>query len=306
MQTWRRNLVLADLIDEIDSNRPAPVIWLKGSQFLQEQTYPSGVRRLSDIDVLVKKEDLPEWSLFFENLGFKPHRSVDWITSADYDRTVSSTWFTGSVQGQTTTIDVHWNLIDFPARRLVDLWNMSMEPVWNHSSDRKLAPEQRLLYIADHAFTHSFRRWKWFIDMKAVVDGNEFDEDFFRREVERFGMSKILRVTVETFKSITDLNLLPAKLRDCFQDSGSLSSTERRFVRRSSRAKSEVGDYLKVCYEQLHRPSDKIRFLRKIIWPGPEAIPDLAEKPSMLEMLRIYATRTLKVLKEGTEIFSRV
>jgi hypothetical protein len=304
MKTWQRNQELREVIESIDRREPAPYAWLKGADLLRENVYPAGTRRMSDIDLLLMREDIGEWTRYLEQLGFSAHRAPGWVKSTSFDRSVSSTRFFRKDGQQTIILDAHWHLVDFPARRKVGTWDYDIGSVWKRVDNHRLSVEDHFLYMVDHAFTHSFRRWKWFVDIGVILRSRSLDPERLDDRVNRWNLGRVMRLCDETFRSITGQNLVPD---ESLRGSGEgITSAESRFISRSSQAESGTGDYLKICLGMIDDWSSKIQFLMNILWPPPAAIPNLSAPPSVVEATWIYARRTLRVVRKGWKILTRV
>jgi hypothetical protein len=128
---------------------------LKGP-FLAERLYESAVLRVSrDLDLLVRKADLPRAEATLNAAGFAPG------TPDDYHRP----W-----RRQTTTVELHhdvenplaFNFHVAGALQRARPATSQREPCW------QLAPEDELLFLCVHAVRHRFERLSLILDLQLA------------------------------------------------------------------------------------------------------------------------------------------
>lgn len=304
LATWSRNKIYKNTIREITERAEEERLrhcWLKGATFLLEDRYPPGVRRLSDLDLLIRRENLGRWYALFREMGFDTYRSLEWIEKNDHSSYVSST-FCDRNEPIEVRLDVHWHLVDFPARRAVGDWNWSLESVWSRHEDHKLSAEHRLLYQADHAFSHSFRRWKWAVDLYYLEQENELDYDFLWTVAKQWNIRAIVQMTKSFVDGLLSVEWLqPLEERE--EDSMDVDQSE--FVRSGLKGTNRKADYLRICASLLDGIMDKLTFWRWILLPPPSALSDLTRQPGYFEWLLIYLERIWDVAKSGIRTYVR-
>ena len=153
-----RNMILfhklVDILKRCNEEK-IPVIPLKGA-YLAEHIYNSiGVRTMSDIDILVKQEDLQRVEQILLSNGFQPEQGVREI----FDNTPHF-GYTLVENNQPMMIEVHWDLI--PARDdlpvdIKSIWKNSRPSEINTVPAYEMAPEDLLLHLSVHASKHVFQ-----------------------------------------------------------------------------------------------------------------------------------------------------
>lgn len=297
------NRLLHDEIENIDSEvreHDLPYAWLKGGAFLRNDTYPKGVRRLSDLDLLLRKQDLGIWHDALTKLGYGTHRDPEWIRSSSFSDSVSSTFYTREQNGKTILIDVHWHLVDYPARRAAGRWDFEMEPVFRAIEDRSLAPEHRILYLLDHAFSHEFRFWKFVTDLHHVLENHSLDRSFLKEEADRTHFGDTLQLGMSFLKLFFD-----GTLPDHFREPLGEYVPEKRgaFEEKALRGELPKSVFLRQSFRWLKSCRQRLVFLTNIVFPPVSAVPRISSDSSFLEVLRLYGRRMRRVLRRGPAIW---
>jgi hypothetical protein len=293
------NRFLLDELEEIDSKvrqQSVPYAWLKGGVFLRDEIYPKGVRRLSDLDLLLRKQDLTLWHEIFEDLGYRTHRDPQWIQSPGFSESVSSTFYTKQRAGKTILIDVHWHLVDYPARRSTGRWNYDMAPVFESLKDQSLAPEHRVLYLVDHAFSHEFRFWKFLTDLHHVLAAHPLDRNFLRNEASRMNYGDSLKLGLSFVEEFWN-GQVPAHIRGPLEDFfPEENESPGAFVKKALNRNLPESSFLRQCYTWLNSYQQKGTFLWRILFPPVSAVPRISSDSGLAETIRLYGGRMGRVL----------
>ncbi len=144
-----------------------PFIVLKGLSLL-EHDYPSlGMRDMSDIDILIKKDDLLEVDHCLFLMGYLPRDSVasrainnppGYLASLDYRK-----------DGQAfVNLHIHWHTVNTSTPATMFAGCVDIERIWEKAVPSKIAdtdarilsPEHTVIYLCEHAMRvgHSFDR----------------------------------------------------------------------------------------------------------------------------------------------------
>ncbi len=150
----RRKHWLGEALRELRS-RKIPVIVLKGA-YLAEAVYMSRVGRpMSDMDLLVHREDLEAAAQALTDLGYRPEREY----FLDFELQVGHQLPPFFREGA-TPIELHWQLVE-PE----DPCKIEVSGLWDRACPAKVAgepalglcPEDLLLYLCLHASKHGLR-----------------------------------------------------------------------------------------------------------------------------------------------------
>lgn len=167
------------------NEKSIPAIVLKGP-FLAENIYSQkNIRPYTDLDILVKKEDLPSTQLLLSELGYKQCYEIPrfWWEEEYPERT-----FTKNKPGN-LLVEIQWNILDKKSYLqsmnfdVADIWEKASKGEINGQPTLKMAPEHLLIYLCLHlSVTHHFERLIWLRDLAEVVNfyRNSFDWGYFK------------------------------------------------------------------------------------------------------------------------------
>ncbi|MBA3015749.1 MAG: nucleotidyltransferase family protein [Proteobacteria bacterium] len=180
-----------------------PVIILKGAA-LAELYYPNpALRAMSDIDILVKSEDLDALNLIFSKIGYKTesqrpegHRDKPerYLTTRIYRRQ----------DKEGLPFHVHTHLLNSTIPNDYFLDNFPIAPLWKAAQPVKIAgtkalvldPRHQVLHLAEHSLrvTHSLTKLHYLYDIDQVVRNSEkkIDWQVLCREAEHWQMGSFL------------------------------------------------------------------------------------------------------------------
>jgi hypothetical protein len=193
-------------------------IVLKGIA-LAEHVYPSiAMRGMSDVDILVKKDDLFKVDDCLSSLGYISqdssvvkaiHNPVGYLASLEYRKDAKSP----------LNLHVHWHIVNtsVPATMFVEridinrLWENSTMTAVADSRARMLRPEHLIIYLCEHALRvgHSFDRLILICDIFFAVKIFEkiIDWDFIVEESRRFNLSLFIYYSLSIVKHYTSLEI---------------------------------------------------------------------------------------------------
>ncbi|MBU1726820.1 MAG: nucleotidyltransferase family protein [Candidatus Omnitrophica bacterium] len=198
--TSSKNILIYEELKKIISvfqKSDIKVILLKGA-FLAREIYRNiGLRSMTDIDILIKKEDLRLAHEVLISMGYiEPGAYKDFLQS-DSLTPLNSLMYTKSGQ-RGLMVHLHWHLIN--STWPLDHWvkKMDMRRIWELARPMTidgtqvfmLSPEHLLIHLSEHALNHSFEKLIILSDIAAALEyyGNDFDWKLFREEAERFDL----------------------------------------------------------------------------------------------------------------------
>jgi len=194
-----------------------PCIVLKGIA-LAELVYPSiGMRGMSDVDILVKKEDLFKVDNYLSSLGYISqdssvekaiHNPVGYLASLEYRKNASP-----------LNLHVHWHTVNtsVPATTFIEqidinrLWENAAMTAVADSRALMLRPEHLIIYLCEHALRvgHSFDRLILICDIFFSIKAfeNIIDWNFVSEESRLFGLSRFVYYGLSIVKHYTSLGI---------------------------------------------------------------------------------------------------
>jgi hypothetical protein len=178
-----------------------PVIALKGAH-LAEAVYGNiALRPMSDVDLLVRKEDLGRVEKHLLEMSYLPAACNRQIAEDNYD-------FVYSSPDKGLSVEVHWTFLPstLPFRIDMDgLWKRSRAVTLGGVEVSVLCPEDLLLHLCLHASKHLFDiGLKPFCDISATIRhyGEEFDWDLVRIRSGQAGIANAVYLTLELAREL--------------------------------------------------------------------------------------------------------
>lgn len=214
LKTLSRNMVLYEHFRQIVTElgkAGIDVIPLKGI-YLAEFLYKDiGLRQMSDIDILVRKEDAQKCVTILEGLGYQKGLSLAEMVGLD---TNSLQHLTPMVK-QGVSVEIHTKLQGGREKfsvNLDDIWNNSIPSVTAGVSIKALDIHHLLIHIATHLekhFTTERIQLNGFIDTLSIIENFEKEVDWGRIEslCEEYGCPRNFHRILGLAKKYFDCNL---------------------------------------------------------------------------------------------------
>jgi hypothetical protein len=143
-----REREIEEIVQKINA-AGVPVILLKGAH-LAEEIYPDpALRQMTDLDLLVPREDIERTKEILLRLGYLPVKSfwIDFETSVSHQLPIF-------VQDKHLPIELHWTILlpTLPYAVDVDgLWNRARTYFFSNTERSGLSPEDLILHLSIHA-----------------------------------------------------------------------------------------------------------------------------------------------------------
>ncbi|MBN1148983.1 MAG: nucleotidyltransferase family protein [Anaerolineales bacterium] len=180
LQNAGRNIVLFHQLGKVlRAMRGAgvEVIALKGAHLAELIYADRALRSMSDIDLLVRREELGRARQVLEQLGYAPSRRFQTEREAAIHLHLPPYHKPGQA-----VIELHWNIALPSAPTQVDieaLWSASRLATIEGTPARTLAPEHLLLHLCLHFCQHDFKLGlRHLCDILAVVEAPESGLDW--------------------------------------------------------------------------------------------------------------------------------
>ncbi|MDI9569814.1 MAG: nucleotidyltransferase family protein [Pseudomonadota bacterium] len=217
-----------------------PFLVLKGLA-LAENVYPHfGMRTTSDLDVLIRREDLLRADAALGGAGYHardstPRRALlnppGYLASLEFHRP-------GSVFSY---LHLHWHLVNTSVPAFGFIENIDMERIWNRSRTglvacaeaRLLGPEHLIIYLCEHGLRvgHSFDRLNLICDLYYAIKnpGAPLDWDLAAAEAKELGLRNFVYLGLRIVQAYGGKALLDDATMEKFAPP-SLSVWERLFL----------------------------------------------------------------------------
>lgn len=173
-------LALEQIVEIQDALKETGIkfILLKGSSLISTVYNNLGLRSFVDIDILVRKNDLPAIKSKLENLNYRLQ---------DYKQVSLLERFGCAdlpfLKEGSLPLDIHWQLCQYERFKGIIKFNeeqLFQDAVYvdiNNCRLLSLSKEDLFLYHSMHlALVHKFWGFTWFYDLKAIID--YYQEDF--------------------------------------------------------------------------------------------------------------------------------
>jgi hypothetical protein len=162
-----------------------------------------GRREFSDLDILVRKHDVPALrKLLFSN-GFTPRPELSAAQHAAILRFDCSHNFANE---KNIWLDIHWDFIVPSAAVHIDtdkLWDRLQPIPVNRRVLKTVSVEDLLLILCLHGFTHFWERLGWIADVAALIDSQEkIDWPLLLKNADRTGSRRMILLGLYLAKNL--------------------------------------------------------------------------------------------------------
>lgn len=252
-----------------------PCIVLKGIA-LAEHVYPNiATRGMSDVDILVKKEDLFKVDDYLSSLGYISqdssvakaiHNPVGYLASLEYRKNASP-----------LNLHVHWHIVNTSVPATMFVERIDINRLWEHSAMTSVAdgralmlrPEHMIIYLCEHALRvgHSFDRMILVCDIYFAIKTFEksLDWAFVAEESRRFNLARLVYLGLTIVKHHTGLNDLDGCLAELRP--AALTWGESFFLRLQLSNRRIRGSSYFVYLAMNRGLADKIKFITRTFFP---------------------------------------
>ena len=280
---------------------------------LAEYLYPSpGMRGMSDVDLLVRKDELLQVNACLEALGYRAVDGDAAVALANPEGYLSSLEY-HRVDRMPPILHVHWHPVNtsVPAEAFAPFFDV--DSLWDRAAivrlddveTKILSPEHLLIYLCEHALrvNHSFDRLILIYDIVRLLDtfGDLIDWSAVVSDAGAFHLSGLVYFALKQVDYDADA-VLPEGILERLRPLR-ITWEQRMFSRLQQRGlRIRGGSYL--LYLSMNKgPSKKTRFLLRSLFPPGIIRRQRREahnthRPSRLERVRIFeiAAHLVRVL----------
>ena len=182
------------------------VIVLKGAA-LAETVYGNlALRPMSDVDLLVKKEDLYHIDEQLKILGYFPSDRA--VNDIDFSSTYLTTLDYRSSFKNFPSFHIHWHFVNSTIPHEHYTKNIKMEDIWQDAEKTRIAqvetwvmaPHHLLIHLSEHALrvTHSLGKLSFFCDINEAINfyQQRLDWDRLIKDSFKFGLDRMVYLTL--------------------------------------------------------------------------------------------------------------
>ncbi|MDO9530041.1 MAG: nucleotidyltransferase family protein [Syntrophales bacterium] len=286
------------------NQRELQVIVMKGAALAETVYGNPALRSMSDVDLLVKNEDLHRVDELLKKLGYSPaDRSVD---DVDFTSTYLTTLDYRNPAKNAPSFHVHWHFVNSTIPNESYIGYIKMDDIWRDAVRATIAdtetwvmsPHHLIIHLSEHALrvTHSLSKLSYFCDIDRVINyyGKGLDWDILVRDTIKFNLNKMVYTTLYFSAYFVKANvpedvLLKLKPKR-------FSIPEKIFMRKTAENKRIPGMSYLIHLSMNKGLAKKLKFVGKTLFP-PKDI--LAQRSYISEAdmnYRYYLNRIREVL----------
>jgi hypothetical protein len=162
-----------------------------------------GRREFGDLDILVRKHDVPAVRKLLVGNGFTPRPELSAAQQAAKLRFDCSHNFANE---KNIWLDVHWDFVVPSAAVQIDTDKLldRLQPIpVNRKVLKTVSVEDLLLILCLHGFTHFWERLGWIADVAALIDSQEkIDWPLLVKNADRMGSPRMISLGLYLAKSL--------------------------------------------------------------------------------------------------------
>lgn len=162
IKNWLRHQQFLLSLEEIRRALPDAIelSLLKGMALVPDLYHHPGERFMSDIDLLIRPQDLEGIEPVLISLGYQKRNENNWKANHHKQH------FTRLAHGIEVTLEFHTQV--FAAEPAGHRWRFEKSPVMGYG---RLALEDHLVFLSGHiGYQHTFARLMWLLDIHLLID----------------------------------------------------------------------------------------------------------------------------------------
>ncbi len=295
--------VLGNILD-VFNKAGLKVIVLKGAA-LAETVYGNlALRSMSDVDLLVKKEDLYRINEQLNDLGYYPtDRSVD-------DVDLSSTYLASldyrNPLGNSPSLHIHWHFVNSTIPNESYMREIKMEDIWRDAVRTNIAnteawvmsPHHLIIHLAEHALrvTHSLSKLSYFCDIDRSINyyGKRLDWNLLVQDTMKFNLNKMVYTTLYFTRYFIEAKIPEDVLLKLKPERFSIP--EKIFMRKTAENKRIPGMSYLIHFSMNKGLLKKLKFVGRTLFPPKDILAQRSYISGSDMNFRYYINRIRDVL----------
>ncbi len=182
------------------------VIVLKGAALAETIYRNLALRLMTDLDLLVRKEDLSRIDEQLKILGY--YSSDILVNDIDFSSTYLTTLDYRSSTDNSLSLHIHWHFVNSSIPNESYIKNINMENIWRDAEKipianvetRVMAPHHLLIHLSEHALrvTHSLSKISFFFDIHEAVNFHteRLDWDRLIKDSFKFNLNRMVYISL--------------------------------------------------------------------------------------------------------------
>jgi hypothetical protein len=226
------------------------------------------LRQFSDLDLLVRADDLPRIKAALRELGYEPGLRLAQAAERDYLKSGYEYTFDGA-RGR-NLLEIKWQVlprfysIGFDVNKFFE---RASTVTIEGQKLRTLRDQDLTLVLCVHAAKHAWKQISWLCDVVQLARSRALDWSTLRAEAERLGIARIVAVTF-----LLAHKLLGAELPEGIGPDAKAEALAQRIVSlmmAEDEFDPESLAYFRLMMELRERPRDRVAFWwRLLVTPG--------------------------------------
>jgi len=315
LNATKNSLIFEELGKVLETVRKAGLqaIILKGAVLAEKMYGNLALRPMTDVDLLVKKEDLLRLDEQLKILGYKP--SDISVEDIDFSSTYLTTLDYRSLASNSPSFHVHWHFVNSTIPNESYIKRIKIEDIWRDAEKTKIAdvetlvmaPHHLLIHLSEHALrvTHSLSKLSFFCDIDEAVNhyGERLDWERLKKESLKFNLSRMVYLSLYFTAKFLETKIPEDVLAKLKPERFSLG--ERIFMNSISNNKRFPGLSYLVHLAMNNGFLRKINFLEKTLFPPPQIMAQRSYIPRSKFSYMHYIQRISEVLSRLAKTLSK-
>lgn len=286
------------------------VIVMKGAALAETVYGNPALRSMSDVDLLVKKENIHQVDKLLKKLGYSPaDRSVDDI---DFTSTYLTTLDYRNPSKNSPSFHIHWHFVNSTIPNESYIGYIKMDDIWQAAVRTNIAnietwvmsPYHLIIHLSEHALrvTHSLSKLSYFCDIDRTINyyGKSLDWDILVRDTIRFNLNKMVYTTLYFSAYFIKANVPEDVLLKLKPER--LSIPEKIFMRKTAENKRIPGMSYLIHLSMNKGLAKKLKFVGRTLFPPKDILAQRSYISKSDMNYRYYFNRTKEVLSRVLQI----
>ncbi|MFC1585634.1 nucleotidyltransferase family protein [Fibrobacterota bacterium] len=229
----------------------------------------TGMRQYDDLDILIKKSDVPQAARILASLDYVPTRVFSPRQEKAYVKRECQYSFVPRQGG--SCIELHWGILPpyYGFYQDFDVLLENFSPAWKEHGFPEIPREDLLLMLCAHnGIKHRYDRLSWLCDMTRLIRVSDMDWEKLLKKAERYGSRKALLLGLYLAQRNSGLELPPMVTAMLDQEKGLKKISERIEKHYFLVPAPDPGAVQKAGFHLSIRDrwSDRVSYLNNLLW----------------------------------------
>lgn len=167
------------------------------------------MRQFSDLDLLVKKDDVPFIKEILISKGYKPEFNLNSVQEQNYMNSQRELKLIHETKG--ISLELHWKFSGVfqnlpPNAEKMFLKNLDILDIGGVQIP-KISPENLILILSIHNASHHWSSLAWLVDIATLIKNQKIDWSQVLKTSQKLSIRKILFINLYLCQSLLDLEL---------------------------------------------------------------------------------------------------